>query len=262
MYAPERQAAIAAVISSEGRAGVTDLAERFDVTTETIRRDLDALERAGLIRRVHGGAVAPDRASVVERPVLQRTDVARSAKARIAQAALPFVPADAGSALLLDAGTSVGALAELLLDWRGPRAEDALPVITHSITAAAQLLRSPAIDLHVLGGRVRHVTDAAVGPTTLEQLSRLRPDVAVLGTNGISAAAGLTTPDEAEAAVKSAMVRSARRVIVLADSSKFEAETLVVFASLADIDVLVTDAEPPAPLARALADAEVEVVVA
>ncbi|WP_210479379.1 DeoR/GlpR family DNA-binding transcription regulator [Naasia sp. SYSU D00948] len=262
MYAPERQAAISAVISAEGRAGVAELAERFDVTTETIRRDLDALERAGLIRRVHGGAVAPDRGSVVERPVLQRNDVARSAKSRIAQAALPFVPADSASALLLDAGTSVGALAELLLDWRGPQPEDALPVITHSVTVAALLARSASIDLHVLGGRVRRVTDAAVGPTTLEQISRLRPDVAVLGTNGISAAAGLTTPDEAEAAVKAAMVRAARRVIVLADSSKLEEETLVVFAGLADIDVLVTDAEPPAALARALADADVDVVIA
>jgi DeoR family transcriptional regulator, fructose operon transcriptional repressor len=261
MYAPERQTAISAVITTQGRAAVTDLAERFEVTTETIRRDLDLLERAGLIRRVHGGAVAPDRTSAVEAAVWQRTDLARSAKARIAQAALRYVPTDGSSAVLLDAGTTTGALAELLVDWRGDRGDDVLSVITHSVTAAALLLRAPAIDLHLLGGRVRRITDAAVGPATIEQLARLRPDVVVLGTNGVSAA-GLTTPDEGEAAVKTAMVRAARRVIVLADATKFDEEALVVFADLADIDVLVTDARPPAGLERALQDAEVEVVVA
>jgi len=115
--------------------------------------------------------------------------------------------------------------------------------------------------VRLLGGRVRGDDGAAVGPGRVDQVDRLRPDVAVLGTNGISAA-GLTTPDEGEAAVKTAIVRSARRVILLADATKFEEEALVVFAALADVDVLVTDAAPPAPLARALADAEVEVVVA
>ncbi|WP_210506820.1 DeoR/GlpR family DNA-binding transcription regulator [Naasia sp. SYSU D00057] len=261
MYAPERQAAISAVITAQGRAGVTDLAERFDVTTETIRRDLDLLERAGLLRRVHGGAVAPNRTSAVEAAVAQRTDLARQAKQRIAQAAFRYIPSDGRSAVLLDAGTSTGVLAELLADWRGERTDDVLSVITHSVTAATLLLHAPAVELHLLGGRVRRVTDAAVGPGTVEQISRLRPDVAVLGTNGISAA-GLTTPDEGEAAVKTAIVRAARRVILLADATKFDEEALVLFAGLADIDVLVTDAAPPAPLARALADAEVEVVVA
>lgn len=262
MYAPERQAAISATIASVGRAAVSDLAQHFDVTPETIRRDFDLLERAGLLRRVHGGAVAPGRASAVERSVTQRSDVAAEAKRRIATAALRFVPSAADTAIVLDAGTTVGALAADLVDWRGERIGEALPVITHSVTAASTLLAAESIDLHLLGGRVRGVTGAAVGPSTLEQLDRLRPDVAFIGTNALSATGGLTTPDEYEAAVKSAIVRRAGRVILLADAAKFDSDTLVVFAGLEDIDVLVSDAAPGDDLAAALAEAGVEVVVA
>ncbi len=262
MYAPERQAAITAAIASAGRASVADLAQHFDVTPETIRRDFDLLERAGLLRRVHGGAVAPGRASAVERTVSQRTDVAADAKRRIATAALRFVPTAADTAIVLDAGTTVGALAALLVQWQGERMGDALPVITHSITAAATLLAAENIDLHVLGGRVRGVTGAAVGPAALGQLDRFRPDVAFIGTNALSVDGGLTTPDEYEAAVKSAVVRRSARVIVLADSAKFGLDNLVVFADLGDVDVLITDASPDAELASALHEAGVEVVVA
>lgn len=262
MYAPERQAAISATIATAGRASVSDLAQHFDVTPETIRRDFDLLERAGLLRRVHGGAVAPGRASAVERSVTQRSDLAADAKRRIAAAALRYVPSAADTAIVLDAGTTVGALAALLVDWRGERVDESLPVITHSVTAAATLLAAEQIDLHLLGGRVRGVTGAAVGPTVLDQLSRLRPDVAFIGTNALSASGGLTTPDEYEAAVKTAIVRRAARVILLADSAKFDIDTLVVFADLEEIDVLITDAEPGVELADALADAGIEVLVA
>jgi DeoR family fructose operon transcriptional repressor len=120
----------------------------------------------------------------------------------------------------------------------------------------------PGAALSLIGGRVRGLTAAAVGADTVRAIESLRPDVAYIGTNGVSASFGLSTPDPDEAAVKRAIVRSARRVVVVADADKFGAELLVGFASLRDIDVLVTDTAPDGDLAEALADAEVEVWLA
>jgi DeoR family transcriptional regulator, fructose operon transcriptional repressor len=114
----------------------------------------------------------------------------------------------------------------------------------------------------VLGGRVRGITQCAVGERTVATLADLRVDVVFLGANGITPEYGFTTPDEAEASVKRAMIRAGQKVVVLADSSKLGREHLVRFATPADVDVLVTDAEAaPADLAR-LDDAGIEVVVA
>src|ERR671932_359921 len=113
-----------------------------------------------------------------------------------------------------------------------------------------------------LGGRVRGITQCAVGERTVATLADLRVDVVFLGSNGITPEHGFTTPDEAEASVKRAMIRAGRKVVVLADSSKLGREHLIRFATPADVDVLVTDAEAaPADLAR-LDDAGIEVVVA
>jgi DeoR family fructose operon transcriptional repressor len=135
-------------------------------------------------------------------------------------------------------------------------------VITHALPIAARLSGEPGIALHFLGGKVRGLTQAAVGQSTVEAARRIRPDIAFIGTNGISAAFGLSTPDPEEAAVKAAFVHSARRIVVLADSSKLDAETLVQFASLKDLDIVITDSNPSPELAAALSDAGVEVVLA
>lgn len=137
-----------------------------------------------------------------------------------------------------------------------------IEAVTHSLTIAPALAATDDVSLTVIGGRIRGITAAAVGVETVNAIRRLRPDVAFIGTNGISAEFGLSTPDPDEASVKSAIVQSARRVIVVADASKHDRELLVTFAALEDIDVLVTDAEPPAALGAALADAGVEVWIA
>ena len=103
---------------------------------------------------------------------------------------------------------------------------------TNSVPLAARLSAAPGVTLHLLGGRVRGITQSAVGETTVRALDELRVDVAFLGTNGITAGHGFTTPDEAEAAVKRAMVRAGQRVVVLADSSKLGREHLVRFAAV------------------------------
>jgi DeoR family fructose operon transcriptional repressor len=234
MYAEERHEAIAGLVRQHGRVSVSEVASTFGVTTETVRRDLAALERAGLLRRVHGGAVSTTALALAE-PALDARDVANAAqKDRIARAALELVPG-AGGSVLLDAGTTTGRLAALL-----PTDRDLL-VITHAVPLAARLAGCPGLTLHVVGGAVRGSTQAAVGAGTVAALSDLRADVVFIGTNALMPGHGLTTPNAEEAAVKRALVRAGRQVVVLADSSKIGEEQLVRFAGLSEVDVLVTD---------------------
>ncbi|MDD7962673.1 DeoR/GlpR family DNA-binding transcription regulator [Microbacterium thalli] len=258
MYATERQQLIERMLADDGRVAVVDLAARFDVTTETVRRDLAALEEAGALRRVHGGAVSPERTSTAEPSVAERSLRRSEAKERIARRALAALPTGAGS-IYLDAGTTTAALAAALVARTSP---SGCEVVTHSMTIAHSLAGVSGIGLTAIGGRVRGLTAAAVGSDTVAAIGRLRPDVAFLGANGIAVVAGLTTPDPEEAAVKRAVVAGARRVIVLADADKFEAELLVSFADLSDLDVVVTDRDPGTALSRALRDADVEVWIA
>ena len=255
MYAEERQHAIAGLVVDRGRVSVTGVAEQFGVTTETVRRDLAVLERAGVLRRVHGGAVPAAALTLVETALAERHATHAEAKRKIAAAALDLLPARGGS-LLLDGGSTTAALAEVLPTDRG------LLVATNSVPIAARLATTPGITLHVLGGRVRGLTQTAVGDSTVRALADLRVDVVFLGTNGITPGHGLTTPDEAEAAVKRAMVRAGQRVVVLADSSKLGREHLVRFAALDDVDVVVTDGGADPAVVERLADAGVEVLVA
>jgi DeoR family transcriptional regulator, fructose operon transcriptional repressor len=267
VFAEERQQLIVELVAASGRASVTDLAERFSITTETVRRDLAALETAGSVRRVHGGAVSPERISTTEESILERTVQRPSEKTRIAEAALALIPQGRSGSILIDAGSTTEALAGMLAARTagaasGTAGDAELVVITHALPIAARLSGEPGIALHLLGGKVRGLTQAAVGQSTVEAAGRIRPDIAFIGTNGISAAFGLSTPDPEEAAVKAAFVHSARRIVVLADSSKLDAETLVQFASLKDLDTVITNSNPSPALAAALSDAGVEVVVA
>nr|WP_274638477.1 DeoR/GlpR family DNA-binding transcription regulator [Microbacterium bovistercoris] len=261
MYATERQELIERLLIDEGRVGVHDLAERFGVTTETVRRDLAVLEGSGALRRVHGGAVPQERRSNAEPTVTERRRRRAAEKTAIAARALEAIADDFRGSLFLDAGTTTAAVAEQLparLAAIGGTAD----VVTHSLTLAPVLATVDDITLTVVGGRVRGVTAAAVGSATVRTIDALRPDIVFLGANGLSASFGLSTPDPEEAAVKEAIVRAARRVIVVADSGKFDVESLVRFATLDDIDVLVTDASPAGELAAALQTAGVEVWLA
>ena len=255
MYPEERQHAIATLVAERGRLAVTAVAEQFGVTTETVRRDLALLERAGMLRRVHGGAVPAGALTLVETGLGERHGTRTEAKRAIATAALELLPGREGS-VILDGGSTTSALADLL------PADRRLYVATNSVPIAARLSASPGITLHVLGGRVRGITQTAVGESTVRALADLRLDVVFLGANGISPAHGFSTPDEAEAATKRAMARAAQRVIVLADSSKLGREHLVRFAGVEDVDVLVTDGEADPGVVAELEQLGIEVVVA
>jgi DeoR family transcriptional regulator, fructose operon transcriptional repressor len=255
LYPEERQQAIAALVTERGRVAVAAVAEEFGVTTETVRRDLAVLERSGLLRRVHGGAVPAGTLTLVEPGLGERHGTRSEAKRAIAMAAVDLLPRSDGS-IALDGGTTTAALADLL------PADRRLLAVTGSVPIAARLAATSGIHLHLLGGRVRGVTQCAVGEATVQALADLRVDVAFLGANGISSRHGFTTPDEAEASVKRALVRAGQRVIVLADSSKLDREHLVRFAALDDVDVLVTDTEADPGIVAELEKADIEVVLA
>jgi DeoR family fructose operon transcriptional repressor len=261
MYATERQERIALALADAGRVSVAELSAEMDVTAETVRRDLDALEIAGLLRRVHGGAVAASRGSVAEVAVGERRATHHEAKSAIAAVAMRMIPPTFRGSILLDAGTTTGLFAERLGAW-SPAHGQRLTVITNSLQNVGALEKNPHLDVHLLGGRLRGITGALVGASTVAQLEALRPDISFLGTNGISAGFGLSTPDELEGAVKSAMVHSSRRAVVLADGAKLGEEALVRFAGLDEIDTLVTDRTPMPELVDALAVADVEVLAA
>jgi DeoR family fructose operon transcriptional repressor len=255
MYAVERQQAIAELVAQRGRQSVNELAERYGVTTETVRRDLDVLERAALIKRVHGGAVRFESVTALELALSDRAHEHTAEKDRIAKVALEYLPTANGT-VIMDSGSSTGRLVTMLPGDRPLR------LLTNSVPIAARVAGSQHITLHVLPGRVRPTTQAAVGDDLVAALSALRADVAFMGTNGISVGHGFSTPDPDEAAAKRAMIASAHRVVVLADSTKFGVESTVRFAAFDDVDVVITDDGADEKDVEALRDAGVDVVVA
>lgn len=232
MYAEERQQRILDSARAAGRVEVSTLAEALDVTPETVRRDLTILQRHGVLRRVHGGAIPVERLGF-EPGVEIRSELFVAEKERIAKAALAHLP-DEGT-VLLDAGTTTLRLAERL-----PRDRE-LTIVTNSLGIASLVAQHPNLSLYVLGGRVRGRTLAAVGSWVINSLQDVFVDVAFIGTNGLSAERGLTTPDQSESAAKRAMIRASRRSIVLTDHTKIGVDHFSRFADLADIAAVITD---------------------
>jgi len=251
MYAEERQQEIVRLARAQGRVDVTALADEFAVTAETIRRDLTTLERAGVLRRVHGGAIPVERIGF-EPALATRDAVLTSEKERIAKAALAELPQD--GSIILDAGTTTARLAHALPTDRE------LTVVVNSPVIATALGSRSNLTILLLGGRVRGRTMATVDDWALRPLADLYVDVAFIGTNGASVERGLTTPDPAEAGVKRAMIASARRSVLLADHTKIGNDYLARFGSLTDIDLLITDTGLADELAEEIEAAGVRVV--
>ena len=251
MYPAERQQQIVSRARAQGRVDVAALSEALDVTAETVRRDLTVLERQGVLRRVHGGAIPVERLGF-EPAVAEREAVLVAEKERIAKAALDEIPED--GTIAIDAGTTTLRLVELM------PADRELTVVTNSLPHALRLSTLPNITLHVVGGRVRGRTLATVDEAAQRFLRELFVDVAFVGANGVSVQRGLTTPDRSEAAVKAALIESARRAIVLADHTKFGSDHFAKFAELADADTVITDSGLDAELANDIEAAGVRVV--
>lgn len=247
----ERHVRILEQARTRSRVEVSALAEELEVTTETIRRDLAILERQGQLRRIHGGAVHVQRLGY-EPSVNAKRQQHTAEKSRIGRAAREFLP-DGGS-ILIDSGTTTLELVRHLPP------DLVVAVVTNSLQAAALLTELPRVELLLLGGRLRDVTGAAVGSWTTAALEGLRVDVAFMGANGITPEAGLTTPDQAEAEVKRAMVEAAGRVVCLADHTKIGLTQLCRFASLKEVDSIVTDTGLDEALAEELRAAGPEVI--
>lgn len=234
LFQSERQREIAALTQGQGRVEVADLATRFGVTTETIRRDLSELQDQRLLRRVHGGAVSWESSEF--EPLLEvRADQHDEEKQRIAKLAIDELP-DSGT-VIIDSGSTLGRFAEAI------PAESCLRVITNSLLIAMTLAPHDELEVIALGGRVRNSTMAMVDADTIDALDGFTVDTLFISTDGLTPAMGLTTPYRQEARLKQAMIASARRVVALVDHSKFGKNQLVRFARWSDVDVLITTTE-------------------
>ncbi|CAM5739349.1 DeoR family transcriptional regulator [Streptomyces badius] len=244
LLAEQRRALILDEVRRRGGVRVNELTRRLNVSDMTIRRDLDALARQGVIEKVHGGAVPVVEASTHEPGFEAKSALEPSAKEDIARAAAALaVP---GSAIALSGGTTTFALARHLLDVPD------LTVVTNSVRVAdvfhdAQRPATgrgarPGAATVVLTGGVRTPSDSLVGPVADRAIDSLHFDVLFLGVHGISAEAGLSTPNLAEAETNRRFVRAARRIVVVADHTKWGTVGLSSFAALEEVDTLVTDA--------------------
>ncbi|MER5685988.1 DeoR/GlpR family DNA-binding transcription regulator [Streptomyces sp. NPDC002917] len=243
LLAEQRRALILDEVRRRGGVRVNELTRKLSVSDMTVRRDLDALARQGVIEKVHGGAVPVVEASTHEPGFEVKSTLELTAKEDIARvAATMAVP---GSAIALSGGTTTYALAQHLLDV------PELTVVTNSVrvadvfhtaqrSAATGGPRAGAATV-VLTGGVRTPSDSLVGPVADQAIGSLHFDVLFLGVHGISVEAGLSTPNLAEAETNRRFVHSARRVVVVADHTKWGTVGLSSFATLEQVDTLVTD---------------------
>lgn len=229
---PERQRLLLETARRQGRVRVSAAAQSLDVTPETVRKDLAALQAEGLIVRVHGGGIPVD-TPAFELGITSRTQWTAE-KERIGRAALDEIPA--GGVIFVEAGSTTAHFAELI------PADFPVTVVTNSLPIAQSLTtRSTAATVVILGGRVRSVTLGSVDALAIRNLQDLFVDVAFLGTNGLSLERGLTTPDIAEAEIKHAALRCSNRRVLLADHSKVGKVSFCRYGELSDVDLLITD---------------------
>jgi DeoR/GlpR family transcriptional regulator of sugar metabolism len=238
MLARHRQSLILEAVRSEGSARVSDLTQRLGVSDMTIRRDLEVLARDGRVEKVHGGAVLPGTPASLEPGFEAKLVLERPEKTAIARTAASMVTP--GTAIALAGGTTTFELAQCLLDVPG------LTIVTNSLRvtnlfSGARAGLDSAADSVVLTGGVRTPSDALVGPIADLTIRSLHFDLLFLGCHGFDTEAGLTTPNLAEAETNRTFIRVARRVVVLADHTKWGLVSLSSFARLSQVDMLITD---------------------
>jgi DeoR/GlpR family transcriptional regulator of sugar metabolism len=237
----------------QGQLSVTELSSQFGVSPDTIRRDLDLLSVRGLVRRTHGGAVPADNLVQSESPFAQRINLRTAEKTRIAQCAAALV--QNGETLIINGGSTTRIFAFELADKKD------LTVVTNALGIPASLPAQAVRDIFVLGGEYRAESHITVGPVTYGGSMGLCVDSAILGVGGITKD-GIFANLLQEATMTASMIAAARRTIVLADSTKFDQKLFGHIASLGQLDILVTDAEPPKKISEVLDEFKVQVVVA
>ncbi|MCQ8240620.1 DeoR/GlpR family DNA-binding transcription regulator [Rhizosaccharibacter radicis] len=246
----KRQQEIATLLRENGRVGVEDLASRFSVTPQTIRRDLGELAEARVVTRVHGGAII---ASGVENLAYEaRKQVAQDVKRRIGEAAAALIPDN--SSLFLNLGTTTEEVARAVSGRSG------LLVVTNNLNVALELYRNRSIQVIVAGGTLRPTDGGIVGRLAAESFSNFKADIAVIGTSAIDEDGTLLDYDMREVQVSRSVIANARKVLLVTDSSKFTRRAPVRIARLEEIDLLITDRLPSPELADLCRNAGVEVI--
>lgn len=255
MLASQRQAKIVEEIRRGGGVRVSDLTELLGVSDMTIRRDLEVLARAGVLHKVHGGAVLANSRRTDEPGFAVKSALQQPAKEAIAARAAELITP--GTAIALSAGTTTWTLA------RHITAIPELTVVTNSTTVADILeAQAPRAGFTViLTGGVRTPSAALVGPVADQSIASLHVDQLFIGMHGMDAIAGLTTPNLAEAQTNRALIGSAREVVVLADSTKWGIVGLADFGPLSTADVLITDSGLPPAAHDILAESVGELIV-
>ncbi|GAB3129052.1 DeoR/GlpR family DNA-binding transcription regulator [Tsukamurella serpentis] len=259
MLAAERRRAILAVAAERGSVRVMDLAADLGVSEMTIRRDLDRLDEAGELTKVHGGAVRTGAAAGTGMEPLSALKAVRDTAEKRAIAAAAEQLVDDSMTVAVGAGTTTLELARLL---RGRR----ISVITNSIsifhvlTDAGDEPFTDAPSVQLTGGQ-RTPSDALVGPVANAMLERVRCDIAFLGAHGIDPAAGFTTPNIGEAETNRRLLGSARSTVLLADHTKFGEIGAHLFARFSEVDVLLMDDGLARPAREALG-AEIDLTIA
>jgi len=251
-----RKAQLAAYVADTGQVTVGELAERFGVSIDTVRRDLDQLSADGVLVRTYGGAVSLSTISRTDRAVDQRLALMEQEKEKIAALAAALV--QDGSTIMINGGTTTLALARNLRQHRD------LTVATNNLLVPAALPPSAIRDIYVFGGAVRSLTLATIGPVSFRANGGAELDIscdlALIGVGAVSADAGYTTSNLAEAAMMQEMISRAACVAILADSSKFGRRLFAQVSELGSADYLITDTTPPPDLREALEASEVELI--
>ncbi len=247
-----RQSDILAYARHNGRVTVEQLSKHFDVTPQTIRKDLNELCERSLLQRVHGGAVAIS--GVTNFGYEARRSLAAHGKQSIGQHAAALVPNDCS--ILINIGTTTEQVASAL------RAKQGLMVITNNLNVINILSGYPGIEIIVAGGVLRHADGGIVGEAAVDFIKQFKVDYAIIGTSAIDGDGSLLDYDYREVKVTQAIIANARKSILVADSMKFERSAPVRIAHLSQIDYFVTDKALPGPLASVCLEGDVEVVVA
>ncbi|ANJ26350.1 DeoR/GlpR family DNA-binding transcription regulator [Agromyces aureus] len=263
LTALERRERALGLVAERGFVRVAELSDVFGVTTVTARADLDALERAGSIRRVHGGAVPTSSLIAVERPDREPSfEEALAAsvepKRRIGVHAASLVRN--GQSIILDVGTTTLQIARAL---RARHDLDDLTVFTNGLSIALELeAEIPRFTVIVTGGSLRPKQHSLVHPLAGAMLAEVHVDVAFIGCNGVDPMHGVTNSNLPEASVKALMLRSAARSVVVADGSKLGEVHLGRIAAVDAFDTLITDAAAPAQLIAELGEAGLATAIA
>lgn len=235
MNQQKRHDAILSLLKRQGYAPIEQLVQNFDVTPQTIRRDLNLLAADGYLRRVHGGAGLES--STVNTAYQTRKTLNLEAKQRIAQLVASNVPDH--SSLFINIGTTNEVVAEALRNHRG------LEVITNNLNVAAILQHNEDFNIIIAGGQVRSRDGGIIGEATIDFIHQFKVDYGIIGISGIDEDGSLLEFDYQEVRVAQAIIGNSRQVFLLADNSKFRRNAVVRQGNIAQIDALFTDRQPP-----------------